>query len=193
MRRKMGTTQPIRNKETIEVIKKYFKENNVRNYLLFVLGINTALRISDILKLKWKDIYDFKNDEIKSHIALVEQKTGKETLVAINQSVKAALETFRNTNKVRPDEFIFRSRKGENKPIGRTRAYTIFADAAKSLNIEKFSCHSLRKTFGYHAWKKNQNPVLLMEVYNHSSFAITRKYLGILQEDKDSVFLSILL
>ena len=117
----------------------------------------------------------------------------KETLVAINQSVKAALETFKNTNKVRPDEFIFRSRKGENKPIGRTRAYTIFADAAKSLNIEKFSCHSLRKTFGYHAWKKNQNPVLLMEVYNHSSFAITRKYLGILQEDKDSVFLSVLL
>ena len=75
----MGTTQPIRNKETIEIIKKYFLHKNCRDYLLFIICINTALRISDVLLLKWCDVYDFDSKTVKKHIIVNEQKTKKKT------------------------------------------------------------------------------------------------------------------
>ena len=53
---------------------------------------------------------------------------------------------------------------------------------------EHISCHSLRKTFGYHAWKQSVPPAMLMDIYNHSSYQITKRYLGIDQDDKDQVF-----
>ena len=53
------------------------------------------------------------------------------------------------------------------------------------------NCHSMRKTFGYYAWKYGTQPAVLMDIYNHSSYEITKRYLGIKQDDKDSVFLSI--
>ena len=64
--------------------------------------------------------------------------------------------------------------------------------AAIALNMEAgISCHSMRKTFGYYAWKFGTQPAVLMDIYNHSSYEITKRYLGIKQDDKDSVFLNV--
>ena len=61
--------------------------------------------------------------------------------------------------------------------------------AAEETGIDgNVSCHSLRKTFGYHAWKQGVPPAMLMMIYNHSSYQITKRYLGIIQEEKDDVF-----
>ena len=90
--------------------------------------------------------------------------------------------------------YIFKSRKGINRPISRSRAYSIFSTVSFALSdVEKFSCHSLRKTFGYHAWKSGTSSVMLMTIYNHSSFSITKRYLGIDQQEKDLVYDSVLL
>ena len=68
----------------------------------------------------------------------------------------------------------------------------IIKKAANACNISGVvSCHSLRKTFGYHAWKQGISPVLLMNIYNHSSFVVTQRYLGIEQDDRDNVFKTI--
>ena len=76
----MAKTEPIRNIQDIKKLKEYFKKNNrSRDYLLFTLGVNTALRISDILCLRYNDVIDFESGKVKKHLNLKEQKTGKDT------------------------------------------------------------------------------------------------------------------
>ena len=88
--------------------------------------------------------------------------------------------------------FLFPSRKGCNRPIGRCQAFRIVKEAAQAVGLERhISCHSLRKTFGYYAWQQGIPPALLMNIYNHSSYQITKRYLGIEQDDKDNVFMKI--
>ena len=77
-------------------------------------------------------------------------------------------------------------------PLSRSQAFRIIKEAALYAGLnEHVSCHSLRKTFGYHAWKRGVQPALLMELYNHSSYRVTKQYLGIEQEDKDRVYLDV--
>lgn len=93
-----------------------------------------------------------------------------------------------------PETYIFLSQKGENRPIHRSRAYVIIKEAVAMLDIEgNISCHSLRKTFGYQAWKRGVPPAVIMEIYNHSSLKITKRYLAINQDDKDQVFSNLLI
>lgn len=94
----MGTNQPIKNKKDITALKEYFltEDFNLRNYTLITMGINTALRISDILALRWKDVYNTDEQSFRSHLNKREQKTGKSTCIALNQSVIQALTLYRN-------------------------------------------------------------------------------------------------
>lgn len=188
----MCKTDPIRSSDDIQKLKQYFLEKDqIRNYTLITLGMNTSLRISDLLSLIWDDVYDFKKEKYRAHIAITEGKTGKRTVIAVNEEVKHALEMLRNSiSPVTGKDYIFKSRIGENQPIGRVSAYKIIRDAVEELGMEgTISCHSLRKTFGYHAWKKGVPPALIMSIYNHSSIEITKRYLSIDQDDKDEVFL----
>ncbi len=187
----MGTTIPIRSQSDIERLKKYFLERNqYRNYALFVVGINTALRISDLLSLSWKDVYNFGSHTWEKYVNVTEQKTGKQNTILLNRNAKEALALYKSyQNPASGTDKIFCNNRSRSQPISRTQAYAIIRAACAANNIAgNISCHSLRKTFGYHAWKQNVPEVLLMNIYNHSSFAITRCYLGIEQEDKDEVF-----
>lgn len=194
----MKTTQPVRDIVELKKIKKYYREvkPNKRNFLLIICGLNTALRISDILKLRWKDVYNENLLSFKSHIDVKEQKTGKKTTVFINNNLKEALASFLKDIIAKKgklcdvmEQFIFIGQKSTDKPISRIQAFRIISEAAKKcLLSHKVSCHSLRKTFGYHAWKKGVSPALLTSIYNHSSYKITTRYLGIDQDDRDEVF-----
>ena len=187
-------TTPIRKKEDIEKMKNYFMEKGeYRNYTLFVMGINTALRISDILELKWGNVYDFKTNQFLLHIEVTEHKTQKHTSVIINENLNSALNILFKTSKPKsPQEYMFFSGKDRYSHLSRNRAYHIIKDAALYNNIEgNISCHSLRKTFGYHAWKCGTSPTLIMNIYNHSSIEITKRYLSIIQDDKDEVFMKV--
>lgn len=192
----MGKTQPLKELEQIDALKDYFySRGEVRNYALIVIGLNTSLRISDVLALQWQDVYNFNTHTYRQHITVQEKKTQKYNTVAINKSIIEVLELLQKTEKnIMPDTFLFVSRKGENKPITRNYAFTLIKNASQSLGFEdNISCHSLRKTFGYQAWKKGVQPALLMSIYNHSSYEITKRYLGITQDERDEVFLKVIL
>lgn len=191
----MSTTQPIRSLEELQQLKNFYyqQEPNPRNYTLITLGLNTALRISDLLQLTWGDVYDFETQKFRYHITVTEQKTGKENRIALNQNAQHALLLYRkNFSTVSPQDYLFPGKGHADIPLSRSQAFRIIKHASESLHLdEHISCHSMRKTFGYHAWKCGTPPAVLMEIYNHSSFEITKRYLGIEQDDKDSVFLEI--
>lgn len=191
----MNLAEPIKKTRDLENIKNYYKNirPNPRNELLIILGLNTALRISDILSLRWQEVYDFDQKDYRNHINIVEQKTGKTAQIYINNNVLEALHNYKSYLKqkkraIQKDSFLF-SHSNKNIPISRVQAFRIIKQAVDYYNISGvISCHSLRKTFGYHAWKQGASPVILVTVFNHSSYQVTKRYLGIEQDDKDKIF-----
>lgn len=188
----MNTTQPIRATEDLSDFKHYYKEIHPckRNYALIILGLNTALRISDILSLKNENVFDFQNRKWKTHIEITEHKTGKMNCIYLNKEVIATLKEYVAEEACfSKQHFLFCSKKFKERPLSRCQAYRIIKHAAEYVGLSShISCHSLRKTFGYHAWKQGIPPALLMSIYNHSSYQITKRYLCIEQDDKDAVF-----
>ena len=182
----MSVTQPIRSKHQVrELAEYYLKRGEPRNHLLIVMGIHTALRISDLLSLKWEDVYDFNRGCLRDNVVVIEKKTKKNKLVTLNKTIITALRVcLKYAKRGSP---LFKSRKGGS--IGRVQAYRLIRNAAEALGFRtRVSCHSLRKTFGYHAWKNGVSPAVIMDIYNHSSFAVARRYLGVAQDDKDEVY-----
>lgn len=170
--------EPLRTPEEIAKFRKSLlevgKENAERNSFLFTLGINTGLRISDILQLKVKDILG------KSFADIVEQKTEKVrrvTLTEIAGDIVAYCEGM-ETN-----DYLFPSRKGD-KPISTTQAYRILTQAAEWIGWEHIGTHTMRKTFGYHYYKRTHDVITLMEIFGHSAPSITKKYIGITYEEQ---------
>ncbi len=195
----MSTTQPIRSKKELHDFKGFYafhtkdKPNALRNQTLIILGLNTALRISDILKITWDDVFDGK--KVRKHIVIREQKTGKENRILINTEAKEILLKYYRSQLKRlksagepGSSYLFPSPKKKGNHLSRYQAHRIISHAAEELHMEHVSCHSLRKTFGYHAWKQGVQPALLMSIFNHSSWQVTMRYLGITQDEKDKVF-----
>jgi len=187
----MATTQPIRNKHQVrELAAYYLKLGQTRNHVLIVLGLHTALRISDLLRLTWEDVYDFERNRVRGSISITEKKTHKTKIIALNNMIVSAL-TLYATKAAKRGCFLIENSK-TRKAISRIQAYRLIRAAAEALALQnRVSCHSLRKTFGYHAWKSGVSPAIIMEIYNHSSLAVTRRYLGVTQDDKDAVYLNI--
>lgn len=188
----MAATEPIKSKAKLkEMADYYLDKGQIRNYTLIIMGVYTALRISDLLQLKWADVYDEERQSFYTHISLTEKKTGKTKTIALH---KRALGALRQCLTKRKGDYIFsNNRKSCNKAISRVQAYRIVQSAAKAVGLEgKISCHSLRKTWGYWAWTSGDvSPVIIMHVYNHSDFAVTKRYLGIVQDDLDKAYLRI--
>lgn len=184
----MAATEPIRDKKQLKELTEYYlKRGEIRNYTLIVMGIYTALRISDLLQLKWPDVYDSENGKFLEHVSITEKKTGKSKTIALNKQILAAL---RLCLPHRCGEFIFANNRKDAKAISRVQAWRIIHEAVEAVGITgKVSCHSLRKTWGYCAWtSKKVSPVVIMAIYNHSNFETTKRYLGVEQDDLDKAY-----
>jgi integrase len=172
----MKLVQPIRDKAKIEEIKSILKRQSYRDWFMFVMGLNTGLRISDLLILKVSDVKD------KSHITITEEKTDKPKRFKINGNLKEVIEEY--IAGMNEDDWLFPSQKGK-KPITRVQAYRILNDVAAKVGLEEIGTHTLRKTFGYHFYKKTKDVALLQELFNHSAPSVTLRYIGINQDVMD--------
>ncbi len=175
----MNIVEPIRSISELHKVEKVLRKKNFRYYVLFVVGTNCGLRISDILNLNVGDVKD------KTYITIKEKKTSKHKRFPINSKLKPLLEKLtRNRNANEP---LFLSIFGNR--MERTQCYRIINGACKEIGIEyKIGTHSLRKTFGYHHYQKFKDVAVLQKIFNHSSQDITLRYIGINQDIIDNSY-----
>ncbi|HYF75071.1 MAG TPA: site-specific integrase [Candidatus Nitrosocosmicus sp.] len=177
----MKFVQPIRDMENIKSISEYLKEKNLRDYVMFSVGIYSGLRIQDILKLRVSDVRN------KDYISIVEMKTNKSAKIrrfVINPHLKKILNEYIADKK--DSDVLFPSKQGENKPLKRAQAYNILNEAARNFGIkEGIGTHTMRKTFGYFLYKQTGDIVLLKEIFNHSDIAVTLRYIGMIESEKN--------
>lgn len=180
--RKMNFVEPIRSKEKIKVIKGNLKaKDNPRDFLLFTIGINTGLRISDLLNLKVRDVRDSKGD-IKSYIWIKEQKTKQDRKIPLNQGVKEALQYyFRKSDIFDLDGYLFTSERGKgNRPLTKCGAWQLVNEWCKEVGIaDRVGTHSLRKTLGYHLRMKGASIAIIAERLGHKNLATVKSYIGV--------------
>lgn len=171
----MNYVEPIRDPHILRLIANDLKAKRKRDYLIFLCAIYFGRRIMDTLSFKAKDVKD------KDFIHIRESKTGKKILLPISKWLKAELNDY--VKDMEPDEYIFKSTQKKYKPIDRTTYYKILKNVAKKYGVEHIGCHSLRKTFGYHYYKKTGDVVTLMEIFGHTHPSVTLRYIGINQEN----------
>ncbi|USK40160.1 tyrosine-type recombinase/integrase [Cytobacillus firmus] len=166
----MNFVQPIRDPDLILYMKKFLKEQSDRNYMLFVTGINSGLRISDILQLRVRDVR-------RSYFNIIEIKTKKKKRIDMTTQLQKEFKWYIEGKE--DYEYLFRSREGLNQPISRSMAYKILRQAADYVGLDDIGTHTMRKTFGYHLYKKTGDVALLQKILNHSDPAFTLRYIGI--------------
>lgn len=166
--------QPLRSKEQIEDMKYALRKHcSERDYILFLIGINTGLRVSDLLKLKVKDLK-------KKKLVIKEGKTSKPRTISI-ANIYDEVQAYIST--VTASEWMFPSRKGD-KPISSVQAYRQLNKASELMGItEGIGTHTMRKTFGYWFYKQSKDVAKLQMILNHSHPSITLKYIGITEEE----------
>lgn len=180
------TVEPIRDKAKVKQMYNYLNGQNSKYGLIFKFGLNTGLRISDIIPLKVKDIFD-ENMKFLDYLILKEKKTGKEKKIKINNALQKALETDVKSRGLSSESYLFSSKKGGH--LGRVQAYRVLKEAAEIMGIQNFGTHSLRKTWGYWTYRMSKyNIGLIMDTFNHSSPSITLRYIGVNQDQKDELY-----
>jgi integrase len=180
----------IRDLGKIAEMKAILNGKGGRDRLLFIMGINTALRIGDLLSLSVGDVLDSEG-QIAGTVELKEKKTGKIRRFPVNESLRSALSDYlaerRGCNRSEP---LFPSRKGG--ALGRSQAWRIMSAAGESVGLENIGTHSLRKTFGYHVYKMTGEDIgLVQKLLNHSAIRITLRYIGIDRERMDKAFMEL--
>jgi len=182
----MNVVDPIKNPAKILAIKQNLKmEDNPRNYLLFTFGINSALRSSDLLRLKVKDVLTPEGD-IKKFLYMKIRKTKREIKISINQAMREAIEYYLSKAKVfNPDQYLFKSKRSD-KPIDNVALFYLMKKWTKAVGLvnERYSAHSLRKTWGFQARVYHGASIeMISEKLGHRSTRVTRRYIGISQEE----------
>ena len=186
----MQFVEPIRDIKKVSQIKNMLRgENKIRDLLLFELWINSALRISDLLGIQIKDLFDEKG-EVNSFFDIKEEKTNKSNRITITPKVQETLKLYREMYSFlidKPDFYVFfhskRSPKWESH-IDRKQAWKMIHQWCMDVWLKgNFWGHTLRKTWGYQA-RLNAIPLeIIQHKLNHSSLAVTQRYLWITADE----------
>ena len=169
--------------DALSLIHRLYRDGNYRLSLLIGCGCFFGLRISDLRTLRWNMLLDGEKFE------LTEKKTGKFRQVKINRDFQKHIQDcYRALGVNNPNEYCFLSSK--NMVFSTQRINVLLKEIKRryNLKIENFSTHTLRKTFGRKVVEmagENAEIALikLMELFNHSSLAITKRYLGLRQQE----------
>jgi len=168
--------QPLRTLQEIEDMKQSLRRwCGERDRFMFEFGINTGLRVSDIVGLRVRDVRG------KAYFNVLEGKTKKPRRVFL-KGIQPEIEAY--TRDMDPEDWLFPSRKG-NGHITETQAYRALVKAGEMIDRNDIGTHTMRKTFGYHHYKRNKDVAVLQEIFNHSAPSITKRYIGIRQDEID--------
>ncbi len=183
--------EPIREKRQIKKIKKFLLRKSLRDYAIFTLGINSALRASDLLRIKADKVRHLKQGE---HFEIIEKKTKKLRNVTLNGASYKAIQLYLENYPLPKgkDILLFPSNAGENQILqvptlnNKVKAWCGYADCKGN-----YGSHTLRKTFGYHQRVTFDIDIpTLMTAFNHSNQKQTLTYLGIQESDLHEVFMN---
>lgn len=171
----MGVIGPIKDRDIVERMKEYLREQSTRNYILFRLGINLGISMTELLHLRIEDV------------------AGKKEFISgdyrmrISDSLRREIEFYVGDRKA---GYLFRMRS--NKPLSRFQLYNILRDAARVAGFtEPVGAMTLRKTFAYWAYKEQKVYLPLLSKYlHHHTVSYTLKYSGIDSEGITEVCLS---
>lgn len=173
---KKHIAEPIKSKKDIKAVENYLKEHNFRDYVIWVLGLNSGLRVSDIVGLNVSDVTN------KSHITIIEKKTQKRKSFYINNKLKKVLKLYTKGRNL--DEPLFIGKQG--KRLNRSQVYRFIKKACAECRLKiHASTHTMRKSFGYHHYQQFKDPIILQKIFNHSSQRITLLYIGVEQDEID--------
>ncbi|KPV43976.1 tyrosine-type recombinase/integrase [Alicyclobacillus ferrooxydans] len=188
----MEPVRLIREREDIEAIKQVLKHNNLRGYCLFVLGINSGLRISNLLSLTFQDVAD-ECGIVWDRVQLRERKTGKTKDFPLCENAKLAVTEYLAVHPhLRPSSILFHSQRKGNRPMTSGYIGTILKGAAKEAGVDMhIATHTLRKTFGYQAYKSGVDITRIQRLLNHTTPYNTVSYIGITQEELDNIYLNL--
>jgi len=174
----MNVVEPIRDPTKLAEIKRRLRRKNARHYAFFVLGINTALRPGDILKLRAGDVYR-EDGNVRDVLAVRAEKTGKLHRIKLNEAVKEALERlWFAEGSFEPEQRLF--------PWTRQHAWRLVNRWCREVGLTdgRYGGHSLRKTWGYVARKYHRIPIELIQAkLGHSTPAVTKRYIGITHDE----------
>lgn len=200
------TAEPIKSLEDIDRISKYLIDNKrYRDNMLFIVGINFGLRVSDLLQLRFTQLI---NDDFsfKTTFPILEKKTRntrkvrRNRYISINDAVMDAVTLYLQNNQCKLDDYLFRSESNrgsnQNKPMSRMSVDRILKEIGNTLHLEnKMATHSLRKSFAYHQMVMSNNDprklLLLQKMFGHSSAAQTLDYIGITGEEIEEAYMKL--
>ena len=169
--------------DAMNLIRKLAKDGNYKMSLLVAIACFTGLRISDILSLRWWQILGVEE------FTIIEKKTGKQRTIRLNPQLQQHIqECYEHIKPIGVKAPILVSQKGTTFTVQSINRLLKQIKAKYKVKIKNFSCHSFRKTFGRQVYNMNSENselalVKLMELFNHSSVAITKRYLGLRQEE----------
>lgn len=130
----MNIVQPIRDKNKLEELKEELKKTGTRNYLMFLTGLNSGMRVSDVVNLNRDNIRD-EDGNMREHISIIEKKTSKSKRFPLVNELRTEMEKY--TRNMQQGEYLFKSQKGDNKPITTVQAYRIINNAAKKIRTKR--------------------------------------------------------
>ncbi|NBD23616.1 tyrosine-type recombinase/integrase [Paenibacillus glycinis] len=167
----MQGVKPIRNPATIKQMEAYLSRRSMRDWMLFAIGIRSGLHLHDLLHLRVGDLFG------KNEIKVNESKTGKEKRFTLDDHMKMMIEQYCRNLNLDAEHYLFSSKR-TGTPIKRVRVYRILNEAAKEVGLSDIGTHTMRKTFGYHFYKRTGDIRLLKEYFNHSAPSVTLRYIG---------------
>ena len=181
----MNPVEPLRDMNKIVSIKRRLRKENPRDYLLFVLGLNTALRIGDLLDLHVKDVID-KDGNVRGFLTLRENKTGKDKRVKLNDAAVEAVSFYMQRVKPQSDAWLF---PGYGKcALTRQQVWNLINKWCRAVGInDRVGAHTLRKSWGYQARKAGIALELIQAKLGHASPMVTRRYIGITADEIEDV------
>jgi|TARA_R100000049_G_C1951706_1_gene100058 integrase len=186
------TVQPIKDNKQVHKMLKILDDQNPRNALLFRVGLNTILRIQDILNIKVKHIFH-PDGSFRGYLSIFENKTKNHRRrimknVKLNSLIRQELKKHVELFELDQDDFIFFSMHNPDNPLDRVQAWKILKTASREAGIKNFGTHSMRKTLAWNIYTQTKDLALVMIMLNHKSPSVTMRYLGITQESIDNTY-----